>query len=61
MIPNTPVDPAASDDAAVIPGHSHISRHHTPLQGVLDTENVAALDEVQHEAALRDSALRAPK
>ena len=61
MIPNIPVDSAAIDDTGVIPGHSHISRRHTPLQGVLDTENVAELDEVQHEAALRDSALRVPK
>jgi len=29
--------------------------------GVLDNENVAAHDEVEHEAALRDSALRPPR
>jgi hypothetical protein len=34
---------------------------HRPGHGVLDTEETACLDEVMHEAALRDSALRTPR
>ncbi|BDU21066.1 hypothetical protein [Dyella sp. GSA-30] len=40
---------------AVPPTTPHTSHN------VLDTIETAALDEVQHEAALRDSALRVPR
>lgn len=34
---------------------------HRPPHCALDTEETACLDEVQHDAALRESALRAPR
>ncbi|HEY1589555.1 MAG TPA: hypothetical protein VGG00_07455 [Rhodanobacter sp.] len=34
---------------------------HRPPHCALDTEETACLDEVQHEAALRDSVLRVPR
>lgn len=34
---------------------------HRPGHSALDTEDVAAHDEVMHDAALRDSALRVPR
>ncbi|MGC1548606.1 MAG: hypothetical protein WA777_08755 [Rhodanobacter sp.] len=37
------------------------SHLHSPTQKLLDSLDVAACDEVQHEAALRDSALRPPR
>lgn len=53
---------------AADPNNSHVadiaaspSAMHRPKNGVLDTEETACLDEVLHEAALRDSALRAPR
>ena len=56
MHPTTPLDPSLSaDDAA-----KHPLRHPTG-HGLLNNEEVAAQDELQHEAALRDSALRVPR
>jgi hypothetical protein len=43
-------------DAPASPGTMH-RPNHSPL----DMADVAAHDEAQHEAALRDSALRAPR
>jgi hypothetical protein len=43
-------------DAAVPPGAMHGPHHNA-----LDMAEIAAHDEVQHEAALRDSALRVPR
>jgi hypothetical protein len=40
---------------------SHLSNRHSPMQKLLDSLDVAECDEVQHEAALRDSALRPPR
>jgi hypothetical protein len=34
---------------------------HRPGHSALDTEDVAARDEVAHDAALRDSSLRVPR
>ena len=34
---------------------------HRPQHGVLDTVETAAFDEILHEAALRESALRPPR
>ena len=34
---------------------------HPPPHCALDTEETACLDEVQHEAALRESVLRSPR
>lgn len=34
---------------------------HHPAHGVLDNADIAGHDEVDHDAALRDSALRTPK
>jgi hypothetical protein len=34
---------------------------HRPGHGASDSEGTACLDEIQHEAALRDSTLRAPR
>jgi len=45
---------------AVDIGASPIAMHR-PQHSVLDTEGTACLDEVLHEAALRESALRAPR
>lgn len=44
---------APTEIVPAVPAHN---QHH-----VLDTIETAALDEVQHEAALRDSALRVPR
>jgi hypothetical protein len=56
MHPTTPLDPSLpADDAA-----KHPLRHPTG-HGLLNNEEVAAQDELQHEAALRDSALRVPR
>jgi hypothetical protein len=56
--------PNAADDlpageAAASTGPATTLRH--PVHGVLDTIEVAAEDEVLHDAALRDSALRPPR
>ncbi len=54
----TDSDAAAGELAdAAIPA----SAMHHPKHCVLDTLETAALDELQHEAALRDSALRPPR
>lgn len=37
------------------------TRMHRPAPCALDTEETACLDEVQHEAALRESVLRTPR
>lgn len=37
------------------------STMHRPQHGVLDTAETAAFDEILHEAALRESALRPPR
>jgi hypothetical protein len=34
---------------------------HLPVHGLLESVDVAAEDELQHEAALRDSCLRVPR
>ncbi|PWK92165.1 hypothetical protein [Fulvimonas soli] len=48
-----------SDDAD--PAHPHLRARHTPAQRLLESEGLAESDEDSHEAALRGSALRAPK
>ena len=56
MQPTTPPDPSQpAGDAAKHP------LRHPPGHGLLNNEEVAAQDELQHEAALRDSALRTPR
>ena len=50
--------PAGLDDAD---GATQPSGMHRPHHGVLDTVETTALDEVQHENALRDSTLRTPR
>lgn len=56
MKSNPSVDNALpTGDAATHPPH------HPAGHGLLDNEEVAAQDELQHEAALRDSALRVPR
>jgi hypothetical protein len=37
------------------------AQRHPPGHGLLDALDIAGHDEVQHEAALRDSALRPPR
>jgi hypothetical protein len=55
MHPTKPLDPSLTADDAT-------SKHpHQPGQGLLNNEEVAAQDELQHDAALRDSALRVPR
>ncbi|MFC5741562.1 hypothetical protein [Dyella tabacisoli] len=57
----TPPDPNAlegdTSDITVPP----VAQRHPQGHGVLDTLEIAALDEILHEAALRDSALRPPR
>lgn len=50
--------PAGQDDAGGAPPSPGM---HRPHHGVLDTIETTALDEVQHEDALRDSTLRTPR
>jgi predicted nucleotidyltransferase len=61
MRTSTPADDALphgdSADVTIPPATSR----HPPGHGLMDNVEVAAMDEVQHEAALRDSALRAPR
>ena len=53
---DTSIEKDGATDASASPGSMH-----RPGHSALDTEDVAARDEVSHEAALRDSALRAPR
>ncbi|HEX7815190.1 hypothetical protein [Dyella sp.] len=53
MSSNTDNKPAPTEIVPPIPAHNA----HTVLESI----EIAALDEVQHEAALRDSALRVPR
>jgi hypothetical protein len=53
-----PEAPASQDDAAGAPQPPGM---HHPRHSVLDTIETTALDEVQHENALRDSVLRTPR
>ena len=50
--------PAGQDDAGGAPQPPGM---HRPHHSVLDTIETDALDEVQHENALRDSTLRTPR
>jgi hypothetical protein len=52
----TAIEKEGASDASMTPSHMH-----RPGHSALDTEDVAAQDEVLHDAALRDSALRAPR
>jgi hypothetical protein len=52
----TLIDKEGTADTSASVGHMH-----RPGHSALDTEDVAAHDEVLHETALRDSALRAPR
>lgn len=55
-IAETTIDKEGVADTAASPGSMH-----RPTHGALDTADIAAHDEMQHEAALRDSALRVPR
>ncbi|WNL45735.1 hypothetical protein RKE25_20355 [Dyella sp. BiH032] len=50
--------PTGQDDASGAPQPPGM---HRPHHGVLDTVETTALDEVEHENALRDSTLRTPR
>jgi hypothetical protein len=50
------IEKEGQSDVPASPGHMH-----RPGHCALDTEDVAAHDEVMHDAALRDSALRVPR
>ncbi|MBU6247581.1 MAG: hypothetical protein KGN77_07470 [Xanthomonadaceae bacterium] len=53
----SPVDPESIEGA-----HSpHGGMHPLPGTQVVEAENLAETDEVRHEEALRDSALRVPR
>lgn len=52
----TSIEKEGTADTPASPGHMH-----RPAHCALDTEDVAAHDEVMHDAALRDSALRTPR
>lgn len=52
----TTIDKDGIAEVPVSPGGMH-----RPGHSALDTEDVAAHDEVMHDAALRDSALRVPR
>ena len=56
-----PLDTVEQDGDAVKNTISPTTLRHPPGHGLLDTLDVAAHDEVQHEAALRNSALRPPR
>ncbi|WP_266170502.1 hypothetical protein [Dyella subtropica] len=51
-------DPNLEDAKALIDSPTAMQR---PRHSALDTIETAALDEVQHEAALRESVLRSPR
>ncbi|WP_233840169.1 hypothetical protein [Dyella sp. 2HG41-7] len=53
---NASINKDGAADIATPPGAMH-GPHHSPQ----DTEEVAAHDEVQHDAALRESSLRVPR
>jgi hypothetical protein len=53
-------DSLPSGDTTEVTVPPTVSRH-PPGQGLMDNLEIAAQDEVQHEAALRDSALRPPR
>jgi hypothetical protein len=56
---HTPPDPTLegeTSDPTVSPAPPH-----PPAHSVLDTLEIAALDEILHEAALRNSSLRTPR
>ncbi|GFZ88209.1 hypothetical protein [Dyella caseinilytica] len=52
----TTIDKEGVNETPASPGAMH-----RPGHSALDTEDVAAHDELQHEAALRDSSLRVPR
>jgi hypothetical protein len=52
----TTINKDGAPDATVPPGTMHGPHHNA-----LDMAEIAAHDEAQHEAALRDSALRVPR
>ncbi|MBE1162439.1 hypothetical protein [Dyella acidiphila] len=52
----TTIEQPAIADTPASPGSMH-----RPGHSALDTEDVAAHDELLHDAALRDSALRVPR
>ncbi|HET6553055.1 MAG TPA: hypothetical protein VFG49_05895 [Dyella sp.] len=61
MQPTPPLDPAQpSADGCDTHAAQHPLRH-PPGHGLLENTEIAAQDELQHEAALRDSALRVPR
>lgn len=55
-VADTTIDKEGVSDTPASPGSMH-----RPTHSALDTEDVAAHDEMAHEAALRDSALRVPR
>jgi hypothetical protein len=55
-VAETTIEKDGAADTPVHPGSMHRPGHCS-----LDTEDVAAHDEVLHDAALRDSALRVPR
>jgi hypothetical protein len=55
-VADTTIDKEGANETPASPGSMH-----RPGHSALDTEDVAARDEVLHEAALRDSCLRTPR
>lgn len=60
MNTSNPADTHASKDGLTDAAHSGTGMHR-PGHSALDAEETACLDEVQLEAALRDSTLRVPR
>ena len=57
---NPSMNSAVPDGEAADLGILPTGMHH-PAHGVLDNADIAGHDEVDHDAALRDSSLRTPK
>jgi len=55
-VADTSIEKEGASDTPGSPGHMH-----HPTHSALDTADVAAHDEMLHEAALRDSSLRVPR
>ncbi|WP_243049831.1 hypothetical protein [Dyella sp. RRB7] len=53
-------DSLSNGDSTEVTVPPTVSRH-PPGHGLMDNLDIAAHDEVEHEAALRDSALRPPR
>jgi len=56
-----PADAAVPENDLADVTVPHVPMRHPSGHGVLDNLDIAAHDEVDHEAALRDSALRVPR